>query len=117
VAAGRKPIASFYSPKEYQEWQKEAAQALKSVPAFPLDGPCEVSIICEAAKPKTTKLPHPKWDVDNAAKSVLDAITKDGRFWADDSQVALLKVTKRWTEGEPGISVQLAPCEPHGSSL
>lgn len=91
-------IAVFYSPKEYQEWQKAAAEALAQVAAFPVEGPCGVSIVCSAARPKTTKLPYPKPDVDNYAKGVLDAITKDGRFWADDSQVQTLSVTKRWTE-------------------
>ncbi|WP_040713854.1 RusA family crossover junction endodeoxyribonuclease [Novosphingobium lindaniclasticum] len=108
AAAGRRPIASFYSPKEYQEWQKEAAAALKGVPAFPIDGPCTVSIVCEVAKPKTTKLAAPKPDVDNYAKGVLDAITKDGRFWSDDSQVVGLWVSKTWTEGAPGIHVAIS---------
>lgn len=103
---GRKPIATIYSPKEYQEWQMVAAAALQSVPAFPVDGPCKVSVLCEVARPKTTKLPHPKWDVDNAAKSILDAITKDGRFWSDDSQVAHLTVEKRWAEAS-SISVEI----------
>lgn len=105
--AGRKPLAVFYSPKEYREWQDEAAAALASVTAFKVEGPCAVSIVCSAAKPKTTKLPHPKPDVDNYAKGVLDAITKDGRFWSDDSQVQTLSVTKRWTDEEPSIRITI----------
>lgn len=93
---GRRPIASFYSPKEYQEWQKEAARLLKTVAAEHFDGPVLVDIHVEATRPKTTKLAAPKADVDNFAKGVLDAITKDGRFWSDDSQVQTLYVTKAW---------------------
>lgn len=105
---GRKPLATIYSPKEYKDWQTAAAAALKGVPAFPLDGPCTVSITCEVVRPKTTKLPAPKPDVDNYAKGVLDAITKDGRFWNDDSQVVGLWVRKQWTTGEPGIHVSIS---------
>lgn len=105
---GRKPIATVYSPKEYQEWQKVAASALKGVPSFPVEGPCSVTILCCAARPKTTKLHAPKPDVDNYAKGVLDAITKDGRFWTDDSQVVDLHVTKAWANGdEPSIYVTI----------
>jgi Holliday junction resolvase RusA-like endonuclease len=104
---GRKPIASFYSPPEYSAWQKEAAAALKGVPAFPVEGPCSVMVTCSVTRPKTTKMPHPKPDVDNYAKGVLDAITKDGRFWSDDSQVALLTVTKLWVEGPGCIHVTI----------
>lgn len=106
---GRKPIATIYSPKEYSEWQKAAAAALKAVPAFPVEGPCSVTIVCCAARPKTTKLPAPKSDVDNYAKGVLDAITKDGRFWSDDTQVISLLVTKAWASGDepPAIYVTI----------
>lgn len=105
---GRKPIASFYSPKEYQDWQKEAARLLAKIEAFPVEGTCIVSITCAVTKPKTTKLPCPKPDVDNYAKGILDAITKDGRFWADDTQVRMLMVSKLWADpGNEGVYVTI----------
>lgn len=63
---------------------------------------CVVEIICQ--RPKTTKLSHPRGDVDNFVKGALDAATKAG-VWGDDTQVIALGVTKRWTEGDeaPGI--------------
>jgi Holliday junction resolvase RusA-like endonuclease len=106
--AGRKPIATIYSPKEYQEWQKEALVALKAVPAFPVIGTCMVSVVCSVTRPKTTKLAAPKPDVDNYAKGILDVITKDGRFWLDDSQVAYLVVSKLWFDGPSSVHVLIA---------
>lgn len=93
-------MATFYSPKEYKEWQAEAAAALKAVkaPEVPFEGPVVVGIDIRVTQPKTTKLPHPKPDVDNYAKAVLDALTVDGRFWRDDSQVQTLIVDKAWAD-------------------
>jgi Holliday junction resolvase RusA-like endonuclease len=107
--AGKKVIISMYSPPAYKEWQKGAAAALQRVPGYdiPLAGPLQVDLRVELPRPKTTKLPHPKPDVDNFAKSVLDAITKDGRFWSDDSQVQTLTITKAWgTEGSIQVTIR-----------
>lgn len=106
---GRRPIASFYSPVEYKAWQKGIGRALAAVdaPPAPFEGPLEVELTLTVEKPKTTKLPHPRGDVDNYSKSVLDAITADGRFWHDDTQVRTLCATKRWGEsGEIAVSIR-----------
>lgn len=108
---GRRPIVSMYSPAEYKAWQAKflALLAQMDAPSALLEGPLEVSVACYVARPKTTKLSHPKPDVDNYAKGVLDCITQDGRFWTDDTQVRTLHVTKSWTaEGEvPAITVTI----------
>jgi Holliday junction resolvase RusA-like endonuclease len=88
----------MYSPKEYAEWQREAAKHLHGVAAHFFEGPLVVEVVNYAVRPKTTKLFAPKPDVDNYAKGVLDAITKDGRFWSDDTQVVTLIATKAWAE-------------------
>lgn len=100
-------MAVVYSPKEYATWQKEAAALLKAVAAHYFEGPVAVELECQVTRPKTTKLAAPKPDVDNYAKAVLDAITKDGRFWSDDTQVVTLTATKAWTTGAPGILVTI----------
>lgn len=95
---GRVPVA--YYPKEYTAWKDQAADTLRDL--LPADyeaivAPAEVSIICAVERPKTTKLPAPRPDADNYAKSVMDAMTQAG-VWKDDTLVVRLSITKRWTQ-------------------
>lgn len=110
---GRRPIASLYSPKEYADWQRELLDALRGVEAVRFNGLVVATVESFPTRPKTTKLLVPKPDVDNYAKGVLDCITKDTRFWSDDTQVADLLTRKRWAKpDEPGhIIVTLEPLE------
>lgn len=93
-------FATAYSPPEYKRWQEEAAEALLSADLRGLvqtfTGPVEVDLLFDVLRPPTTKLLHPKPDIDNYVKSILDVITKDGRFWNDDCQVVSLTARKRW---------------------
>jgi crossover junction endodeoxyribonuclease RusA len=102
-----KAIGTAYSPKEYKEWQEKAYRAVyDEIEGIPLlEGPLTVGLIVTAKRPKTTKLSAPKPDVDNYAKSILDAMTKAG-VWADDSQVEFLAVKKQWGP-EDNISVEV----------
>ena len=111
-----KPIVSVYNPAEYSAWKKAAADAvndeldlvLADLPpeTFPLHGPVTVGLIVTVKRPKTTKLDHPKPDVDNYAKSILDAMTQ-AKVWDDDEQVAFLAVQKKWgDEDSIGIEVR-----------
>jgi Holliday junction resolvase RusA-like endonuclease len=47
-------------------------------------------------------------DADNLAKLVLDRITRGGRIWRDDSQVAKLSVHKFWAITDARIGVYLS---------
>lgn len=49
-----------------------------------------------------------KPDADNLAKLVLDRITRGGRIWRDDSQVARLSVHKFWAITDARIGVYLS---------
>jgi Holliday junction resolvase RusA-like endonuclease len=55
--------------------------------------------VCHVSKP----------DADNLAKLVLDRITRGGRIWRDDSQVAKLRVEKYWaiTDARMGVYVSV----------
>lgn len=107
-------FASTYNPKEYTVWKERAAELIRDALQDPLGervGDFRLTLVVQAQRPKTTKLPRPKPDVDNYAKGVMDAITDAERLWEDDYQVACLTVTKRWApEGEPpGVYVTLEP--------
>ena len=97
-----KPFAQAYYPRTYNNWRDAVARLLAERwdGKPPMTGPLVVSIGVYPTRPRTTKLPVPKPDVDNYAKSILDAATKAG-VWEDDSQVASLSIEKRWAEG-PG---------------
>jgi crossover junction endodeoxyribonuclease RusA len=63
------------------------------------------------ALPKRRETPHVKRpDVDKLARGVLDALT--GVVWADDSQVAALRATKRYAglNEPPGAVVHVREC-------
>lgn len=111
VRGSNKHIASMYSPAEYKAWQKKATEMLAEEREFQaleaLLGPVSVAIVVTVPRPKTSKLPHPKPDVDNYAKAVLDAMT-DARIWANDSQVAFLVIKKEWGD-EASIAIDVIP--------
>jgi Holliday junction resolvase RusA-like endonuclease len=101
-----KPFPHAYYPADYKAWKTEAAKAIrKLIPKEhrQYDIPVRVTIACSVKRPKSTKLEVPKPDVDNYAKSILDALTA-AEVWTDDTVVSTLVVSKRWAD-EAGIEV------------
>lgn len=99
---GKFPTA--YYPASYQTWKNEAAKLLtERRPAETFSGPLKVNVRFEAQRPKTTKLAHPKPDIDNYLKSLFDALTQSG-WWDDDCQVVQVSARKCWTANsdDPG---------------
>lgn len=104
-------FASAYMPSNYQHHTEELVARLQSIPMETTDLPLSVNITVLVTKPKTSKLTFPKPDTDNYAKTVLDAVTKAGNIWHDDTQVIDLHVTKLFAaEGlEAGYGVNIKP--------
>ena len=109
---GRVPVA--YYPADYTKWKEEARIAL-AYEGAPIQGPLRVTIQCQGERPKTTKLPAPKPDIDNYAKSVLDAMTQAG-VWEDDSQVVQVQAEKMWgARNAIYIEVEILVTAPQGT--
>ena len=97
-------IGRAFDPKENQTFAS-AVQAI-ALPAFktPIAGPVslEVTAVFEPAaslsKPKRNALlgsAHTqKPDVDNLVKAIADALNRIA--WTDDSQIASMRIVKRW---------------------
>jgi Holliday junction resolvase RusA-like endonuclease len=113
----RGKFPTVYMPSEYTAWKKQVAAFLKSEvleqftgtgPA--LEGPVYVHISVFIQKPKTSKLQFPKPDVDNYAKSIMDAVTDCGAIWDDDCQVQHLTISKEWAgeDDEPGFILKVS---------
>lgn len=114
VVRGKFP--SVYMPKDYMEWKAGvAAYVHDRMTEFPVpvsEGPVEVSLVFHVERPKTTKLWGPKPDIDNYAKSVLDAFNDSGVVWKDDCQVVRLVASKQWADGTASISAEITYVKP-----
>lgn len=99
----------MYTPKRTAEFEARVrAAAVAQMGAFPpLEGAIEVHLTIKITPPpswskaKRVAALGQSWhavkpDADNVAKAVLDAM--NGVVFADDSQVALLRVVKHYAE-------------------
>jgi Holliday junction resolvase RusA-like endonuclease len=121
---GAKHVARMYDSDVADAWKRavdigierelKAAGALDPVGAFE----CKLTFFFRRPKSHYGKGGHVKAsapichvskpDADNLAKLVLDRITRGGRIWRDDSQVALLRVEKYWAITDARIGVYLS---------
>ena len=101
VPASRPRVTRWgtYYSKTYTAWRKAAAELIPKATS-PLEGPLRVRVLSLVERPRTSRLPHPKPDVDNYAKAALDVVTSHGGQWHDDAQIIHLTTEKRWCEPE-----------------
>lgn len=96
-----------YYAKPYKTFLKEAKKRIpEDVASALLDSPLLVFCTCVAQRPKTTKLPFPKPDIDNYAKGPLDVFTKSN-VWVDDWLVEHLVASKRWSDEDTSEGVYI----------
>lgn len=93
----------YFKSQRLQQTEDFYLNELRSyAPTSPITGAVSLSIDFDYFTP--TKKRRGKWkttrpDVDNIAKLLIDCMTKLG-FWVDDSQVARLRVSKHYAEGD-----------------
>lgn len=114
VPASRPRVTRFgtYYGKNYTKWMKDSWHYVSSLDSLPTDRPIIVMLEAVVTKPRTSKLSHPRADVDNYAKGPLDLITKAAKetgrgVWEDDRQIVFMGISKRFAEpGEdPGFKI------------
>lgn len=105
---------SCYEPKNLREARKLYMDLLKNYkPLEPLLGALELNVVFafetkDKKKKGTYKTTRP--DADNQIKLLSDCLTHTG-FWQDDSQVARLVVTKKWSDGGAYINIKIKSLE------
>lgn len=93
----------YFKSARLQQTEDFYLNELRSyAPTNPITGAVSLSIDFDYFTP--TKKRRGTWkttrpDVDNIAKLLIDCMTKLG-FWLDDSQVARLRVSKHYAEGD-----------------
>ena len=94
---------TYFKSQRLQQTEDFYLNELQSyAPTSPITGAVSLSIDFDYFTP--TKKRRGKWkttrpDCDNLVKILIDCMTKLG-FWLDDAQVARLRVSKRYAEGE-----------------
>lgn len=89
---------AYYAGK-YKTFLAEAPKAIPESPTFFEKGtPLVVNVLVVLPSPKKPANVYPVGDVDNYAKSVLDAVTKNGTYWHDDAQITTLVIEKRYAD-------------------
>lgn len=94
---------TYFKSQRLQQTEGFYLNELRSyAPTSPITGAVSLSIDFDYFTP--TKKRRGKWkttrpDCDNLVKILIDCMTKLG-FWLDDAQVARLRVSKRYAEGD-----------------
>ena len=109
-------FAKAYIPKDHPiHAYKQAIQLAAKVAMAgqaPIEGPVSLRVWFCIARPKShskaRRADHnhaQKPDASNMLKGLEDAL--NGICWADDSQIAEVWVSKRWTETEPRTIIEI----------
>lgn len=101
-----------FTPDKTAAWEESIqGQALKHMPERLLEGPLAVTMTFYFVKPASArrrKYPHVRPDLDNAVKSVKDAL--NGLMWKDDAQIVDLIALKRY-DSQPRVEIVIEELE------
>jgi Holliday junction resolvase RusA-like endonuclease len=114
----------LYLPKSHKVHSYKAAIRAAFIEAAgkwrTITGPVELAVYLRFEMPSSwSKLKRQnhigtlhcgKPDADNIGKAICDALTDCGA-WQDDKQVAIMFISKRWSDGpQTAIRIEEAPC-------
>lgn len=113
VPASRPRVGRFgtYFSKNYETFRNECFNFLTKIKSmYPTNNKkyeVHIEFICK--KPSKPANEYPIGDVDNYLKGPLDAITKVGMFWNDDTQITNLYGVKRYQKDneEYGMKIDI----------
>lgn len=111
VPASRPRVSRFgtYFSKNYEAFRNACFNYLskikKKYPQTDAKFKVDIEFICH--RPKKPAQEYPRGDVDNYLKGPLDALTKVGMVWFDDTQVTDLRGTKRYAKGDEEIGMKV----------
>lgn len=95
---------------EMARWFQNARAQLASLwTQGPLEGALRCDLVFELPRRKTVARARPTGrydgDIDKLIRGILDAAT--GIIYRDDSQVVIVTAEKRYTDGEPGVWLEV----------
>lgn len=114
----------IYTPKQTKEYEKNVVDAFLGTnpEATLITNPCKITITAKFGIPKSysrKKVQEAirqnyytgKPDSDNIVKIVMDGL--NGVAYEDDKLVVEIHATKKYTLGDPGVTVKIEEIEPH----
>ena len=98
-----------YTPDTTASWEQSVLiQALEHKPDHPWDEPIGVGLEFNLPRPKSLskkrQWPSVKPDLDNLAKSILDAL--NGVYYTDDGRICEVVLRKKYSPN-PGVEINL----------
>ena len=109
VAASRPRVSKWgsYYTGTYKEFREQARPIIKEVLKDwkPTEDPLMVYVEVFPTRPRTSKLDHPRPDIDNFVKAIFDLC--NGTVWKDDSQIIYMEANKAWAKNDGYFTVEI----------
>lgn len=111
---GRSGVRAYTPARTRRAADDVMILAARYSPPSPIEGPIELRVIATFARPASWSAKRraaavfheSRPDLDNVVKLVADALTRTGRYWRDDAQIARIVAEKRYGDAS-GIEVEI----------